>query len=479
MGSRIQSKAKRRLFSFLLSTAMACLAGPVGTSQAETLEEALVSAYNYHPKLKAERARLRELDENYIQARSQGRLTSTLSGTASIDATRTPALDIPVPGFDNVIQSGTNFSTPIAAQVQFIQPIYQGGRVSALKSQAMASIYAAREGLRGQETQILLDAANAYIDVIRDEERARIRRKNLQVILRQKEAADTRFEVGAGTRTDMAQAEARLAGAKVGLAQADAQLQISRAKYKRYMGHMPESLQAVPRFALPATEQEAVSLAHNNNPLVLAAMHAEQAGEAGIKAAKSAYKPTVVLTGSLSAVRGQAGFPGRAESGMIGAQVSVPLTSGGMNKSRIRQAENAKTRLHFETRDAKMGLEASIMQAWAGLRAAREGLQASQVQVQAAEVAFEGVQLEKEVGRRTALDVLNAEQEVLNARLTVIDSRTEVERAIYQILALTGAFDAQSLSLPTQYYNPQDNLNDVSDDDYLGIVEEIIPESWR
>ncbi len=479
MSSRLVIRATRRFFGLMLLTAVSMFAIPAVSSQAETLEEALISAYNYHPKLKAERARLRELDENYVQARSQGRLTSTLSGTASIDATRTPALEIPVPGFDNVIRSGTTVSSPVAAQLQFIQPIYQGGRVSALKSQSMASIYAAREGLRGQETQILLETANAYIDTIRDEERARIRRINLQVIMRQKEAADSRFEVGAGTRTDIAQAEARLAGAKVGLAQADAQLQVSRANYKRLTGHLPENLQPVPRFNLPGSEQEAVSLAYDNNPRILAALHAEAAGAAGIKAARSAYKPSVALTGSLSALRGQAGFPDRAESGVIGARVSVPLTSGGMNKSRIRQAENAKTRLQFETRDVKIELEASVMQAWAGLQAAREGLKSSQVQVQAAEVAFEGVQLEKDVGKRTALDVLNAEQEVLNARLSVIDSRTEVERAIYRILALTGAFDAQSLALETKYYNPQDNLDDVSDDDYLGIVDEIIPESWR
>ena len=466
--------------SLIVSAGLAILtAFSPGNSEAETLEEALISAYNHHPKLQAERARLRELDETYIQARSQGRLTSSLSGSASINASRTPALDIGLPGFDNVIESGTTFSTPIAAQVQVIQPIYQGGRVSALKSQSMSGIYAAREGLRAQETQILLETANAYVDVIRDEERARIRRANLQVIMRQKEAADSRFEVGAGTRTDMAQAEARLAGAKVGLAQADAQLQFSRAKFKRLTGHMPESLQPLPQFVLPDSEPRAVELAHVNNPAILAAQHSEKAGDARIRAAKSAYKPTVALTGTMQAIRGQGGFPSRAETATIGAQVTIPLTTGGLNKSRIREAESARTRLMFETRDAKYALEANIMQAWAGLQAAKEGLKASQVQVSAAELAFEGVQLEEEVGRRTALDVLNAEQEVLEAKLSVINSRSEVEKAGYSLLALTGAFDAVSLSLPTDIYDPQKNLDDVSDDDYLGFVEEILPENWR
>lgn len=448
-------------------------------AQAETLEDALISAYNHSPKLKAERARLREIDESYIQARAQGKLTSSITGTMSLDATNTPGLEIPIPGFDNVITSGTTVSTPIAAQVQIIQPIYQGGRVSALKSQAMSSIEAAREGLRAQETQWLLDTANAFVDVLRYEEQARIRRNNLQVLMRQKEAADSRFEVGAGTRTDMAQAEARMAGARVGLAQAEAQLQISRADYRRLTGHMPEGLQALPRFVLPNSEAEAVELAHANNPGLMAAIYNEAAGDARIKAAKSANKPIVALTGNLSAIRGQAGFPDRAESAVIGAQVTVPLTTGGLNRSRVREAENARTRLTFETRDAKFQLNAAIMQAWAGLQAAQEGLKASQIQVQAAELAFEGVQLEKDVGRRTALDVLNAEQEVLEARLSVINSRSEVEKAGFTILALTGGFDAISLSLPTDYYDPQDNLNAIIADDNFGFIDDILPEKWR
>jgi len=446
---------------------------------AETLQEALISAYNSHPKLQAERARLRELDENYVQARSGGRLTSSLSGSTSLDIGITPGLNVPVPGFDDVLTSGTTWSTPSSARFQVIQPIYQGGRVSALKSQAKAGIYAAREGLRAQETQILAEVASVYVDVLRDEEAARIRRKNVQVLMRQKEAADSRFEVGAGTKTDIAQAEARLASAKVGLAQADAQLQISRASFRRLTGHMPENLQALPRFVLPGSESEAAELAVSNNPMVLTASYNEQAGEAGIKAAKAAHKPVVALSGTVQGLRGQAGFPDRAGTASIGAQITVPITSGGMNRSRVRAAESTRTRLMFETRDAKRGVEAQIMQAWAGLQAAREVLVASQVQVSAAELAFEGVELERDVGKRTSLDVLNAEQEVLEARLAVLNSRSEVEKAGYRLLSIMGAFDAVSLSLPTDIYDPNDNFEDVTDDDYLGVIDEIIPENWR
>lgn len=450
-----------------------------GTAKAETLEEALIAAYNYHPLLKAERARIREIDEGYVQARAEGQLSANVSVTGNLDLTRTPGLNIPVPGFDDFVSSGATFSTPIDARLEVIQPIYQGGRVSALKSQAKSRIYAAREGLRSEETQVLIDVANTYVDVLRDEETARIRRKNLQVLMSQKDAADARFEVGAGTRTDMAQAEARSAGARVGLAQADAQLQSSRANYKRLTGHMPENLQPLPHFVLPASEAEAVELALANNPAIIAARHNGQALDARIKIVKGATRPTVALTGGLRAFRLQSGFPGSAESAVIGAQITMPLAPYGMFRSRIRQAEHEKTRLKFELRDTQIALETGIMQAWAGLEASREGLKASHIQVQAAELAFEGVQLEKDVGRRNALDVLNAEQEVLEARLSVINSRSELERAVYQLLALTGAFDAKSLSLPTTIYDPDDNFRDVSDDDYLGVIEKIIPKDWR
>ncbi len=443
------------------------------------MQEALISAYQNHPRLQAERARLRELDETYVQARAQGGLTSSINGTATVDVARTPSLSIPIAGFDDFITSGTTASSPIGLQLQAIQPIYQGGRISAMKSQARSGIMAAREILRSSETDLFVEVANAYVEVLKSEETSRIRRNNVQVLMRQKDAADSRFELGAGTRTDVALAEARLAGAKTGLAQADSALQVARANYRQATGHMPESLQTPLPFVLPVSESEAKEIARNNNPKLLASQYNEAAGDAAIKAAKAVRKPTVSLTGSLGARRGQAGFPERAESASIGAQVSIPLTSGGLNRSRVRAAENARTRLMLETRDAERQIESALMQSWAGLSAAKAALANSEVQVQAAELALEGVELEREVGTRNALDVLNAEQELLDAKLAVINSETEVQKAGFRLLALMGGFDALSLSLSTEYYDPEKNLREFADDGIIGIVEDIIPEKWR
>jgi len=189
------------LKTMLCGVALSAVLLMPATAAAETFQEALISVYNSNPRLQAERARLREVDENYIQARAQGRLTANLSGTYGYTAARTPASNNPFTG-------GTGGSVnghPHSAQLQIIQPLYQGGRVKALKKQAKSSILAARESLRNAEQSIFLSAANAYIDVIRDEETARIRRNNVMVLSRQQLAAKDRFDVGEGTRTDIAQ----------------------------------------------------------------------------------------------------------------------------------------------------------------------------------------------------------------------------------------------------------------------------------
>ena len=189
--------------------------------QAETFQEALISAYQTNPSLKAERARVKEADENYIQARAQGRPTSSFTASAARQAIRAP---------NNIFFSETGSTVqrgnPRTTALQIIQPIYQGGRVSALKRQANSGILAARQTLRDAEQNLLVSTATAYVDVIRDEQAAKIRRNNVSVLARQEQAARDRFDVGEGTLTDIAQAQTRLAAANIGLAQADAQLEI-------------------------------------------------------------------------------------------------------------------------------------------------------------------------------------------------------------------------------------------------------------
>ena len=456
-------------FRVLTFTMLASLAVLTPAAQADDLQEALISVYESNPRLLAERARLREVDESYVQARAQGR--PTIGGTGSISQSF-----VNFPGGAEVFSNGLvdgdiNISgRPNEIGLQVVQPLYQGGRVKALKKQAKLGILAARENLRAQENSLFLSAANAYVDVRRDTEATRIRRNNIRVLSRQLDAATARFEVGSGTRTDIAQSEARLAVAEAGLAQAEAQLAASEANYVRHVGRKPVQLSAPPIYTLPPSLPEAITAARENNPQLIASYFNEAAGRAAIDVAKAAGRPTVSIAGGVSRQRDQLSQLQSIDAASITAQITIPIYSGGANTSRRRQAEHAKTRLAFETRDAELIVDQAVTQNWAQLVAARASLQAAKRQVEAAELAFEGVSLDQTVGTRDQLDVLNAEQETLNAQLSVIDAERSVNLATFQLLSTIGVFDAQGIRLTVAEYDPNANLDLVR---YQGLTEQV------
>jgi outer membrane protein len=445
--------------------------------ETDTLQTVLASVYRNNPQLLGERARLREIDENYIQARAQGRPSLTAGGELSLQATRSP-----VDGTNPFVPAGGggwSDTTPSASQLIAIQPLYQGGRVKALKQQTKASIMAARAGLENAENNVFLSAANAYVDVLRDEETARIRRNNVRVLTRQLTAANERFDVGEGTRTDIAQSESRLAGAEAGLALADAQIANSRAIFVRYVGRMPDQLSPVPAFIVPDSLDQAIALARDNNPQLLAAYYNELAGTAAIDVAKAAGRPTVSLQGSLVRSRGTLlGFQD-TDQATIGANVSVPIFSGGANASRVRQAKHAKTRLSFEARDVERIVDQTITQIWARMGAAKRIVATSQRQVAASDVAFEGVSLEQQVGTRTQLDVLDAEQETLNAKLTLINAERDYDAAVFQLLSTIGVLDADGIDLPITRHDPEAYFSDLRDDRFKRAGDRFIPAVFR
>ncbi|NNC36598.1 MAG: TolC family outer membrane protein [Hyphomonadaceae bacterium] len=437
-----------------LVVAHAFFSGAV-TAQAEDFQQALVSAYQGNPGLMSERARVREIDENYIQAQAAGRLNAGVD--ASIGQT---AFDTDIFFGQGGSVSTSGQLTPKIAQLNIIKPIYQGGRVKALKAQAKAGILAARQNLRSKEQDVLVAAATAFVDVLRDEEAARIRRNNVRVLTRQREAAQARFDVGAGTRTDIAQSNARLAAAEIGLANADAQLASSRAAYVRYMGHIPEQLSTPPTFYLPASLEDALQRGRSNNPLVVASRYNENAARSAIEVAKAAGKPSLSINGGLQTNSDTSTSVPRSDGASITAQLRIPFYSGGGNRSKIRAANQAKIRSKFETRELEMIVDQSISNLWAQVEAARRSVVASRQQVDAAEIAFEGVELERDVGTRNTLDVLDAEQEVLDAKLSVLQAERNLNVATYQLLGAIGGFDAYALQLPVDLYDPTQNLRE-------------------
>ena len=439
---------------------------------ADDLKDVLASAYNNSPRLQAERARLRETDETYIQARSQSRPTITLAGTAAGSAVRTPQFSFLGPEEE---AAETITGTPVQAQLEILQPIYQGGRLRAQRQQALSGIRAARETLRSAEQTALLAAAIAYADVLRDENITRIRRNDVRVLARQQEAAQITFDVGQGTRTDIAQADSRLAAANIGLATADAQLEVSRAAFRRAVGRDPVDLQPLPGVIVPHSVEEAVAIALEKNPDLRAAYYNQTAAEYNIDIARASTKPTVSLSATAASQREQILGFGQADALTITAQVSVPLFSAGFNQSRIRQASEIKTRLGFEIDQAELEVIEAVTQFWAQMDAAQSILVSSEVQVEAAKLAFEGVTLEQEVGTRTVLDVLDAEQEVLNAEINKLNAQRDLDVAIFQTLAMMGTFTADSLSLPVNDYDPNDNFEAVRSDKLHRLGQRIAP----
>ena len=451
---------------------MSC--GPLmGFAQADSLEDTLIAAYQSNPQLMAERARLRESDETYVQAAAQGRFTASSTASLAVRATQFNFLA----GTNGGVIEGSESFVPRSFAVTGQVPLYQGGRVRSLKGQAEYGILTAREVLRDAEQNVLLSAATAYVQVLRDEEIARIRRNDVSILTRQSEAAQERFNVGAGTRTDVAQADARIAASKSGLAAADAALATSRAAFVRAAGFIPSQLEPVAGYDLPDSLEAAQLMALTYNPQLEAARYAIDAAKFGIDVAKSANRPSFNLQTFAQFDRQfSAQLPSQDSVGLT-ANLTIPLLTGGLNGSQLRSAEAARSRALFEMRAAEQAVTEQITVLWAQKEAAHRTLEASHSQVSAAEIAFEGVQIERDVGTRTALDVLDAEQELLEARLSVSQAQSSLDIVNFQILAVVGAFDALSLKLPAQLYDPESNFKAVKDykirDDLGRIVTEI------
>lgn len=441
-----------------LAVALASAAG------AESLSDAIALAYETNPTLQAERAQQRATDEEYVQA--QAGLRPSVSATASI-------------GYDNNQAGvlGPTTSSSSSAAISVTQPIYTGGRVSTQIDAAKADILAGREALRRTEISVLQSVIGAYLDVRRNSEQLAIAEDNVKVLSRQLEETSARFEVGEVTRTDTAQAQARLAQARSQAASAQANLAVARAAYAAVVGQNPAELAPEPPIAqlLPASVDAAFDAAEAGSPQLRQADYVEEASAARLAEAKAQNLPTVSLRGSFgynggsSSISGPFGgassgggpFSNYARAASVAATVTQPLFTGGMNSSQIRQAaeQDNVNRIGVET--ARRQVLQAVAQAWNQLLGARASLTADEEQVKADAVAYEGTREEQQVGLRTTLDVLNAQQELETSQLALVSARHDEYVAAAAVLAATGSLDAKDL-LPTEpLYDPKANFDQV------------------
>ena len=432
----------------------------VTPATAETLREALAKSYENNPTLTAQRAQLRATDETVPIARAAGRPVAGVSA-----------------GFnENVIRGGSSFTSPARSAttgVNVTVPIFSGGAVRNSVRAAETRVGAGRASLRGVEASLFTEVVGAYNNVIRDEAVVSLNAQNVQVLDTNLRASSDRFEVGDLTRTDVAQSEARLALAKAQLQSAQAQLIGSRENYVRLVGAAPGVLEPPPALpALPQSPDAAVEEAVQENPTLIAARQSSEATAYDIRVAKAQRLPQVGVTvganyqnflGSLGAGSNQGvTFQQGGTSGALGLNLTVPFFQGGLPSARVRQAQALRSQAIEQATAAERQVVATTRSAYATWRASQLVIQSAENAVAANRLSLEGVRAENSVGNRTILDILNAEQELLNSQVTLVTARRDAYVAGFALLAAMGHAEADDLGLDGgALYDPTVNYNRV------------------
>jgi outer membrane protein len=448
-----------------------------------TLEEALGIAYETNPVLAAAQAGLRAADEQVAQANGAWRPTISIDGSYGVQKyffpvqitgggiiTTHPNVGAAVNNPQIVNESITDH--PLNGQLTVSQPLFRSGRTVAEISRAKAFVRAARAQLTATEQTVLLAAATAYMNVVRDSEIVKLREHNVELLRKQRDSVKLEFNAGSLTRTDMAQSEARLAVAQSDLTTARGQLAISRADFLQTIGRQAETLEAKPGLPkVPDDEDAVLALALKQSPALLQAQANERAANYAVDDAWGAMGPTISLEGqyqySESALNSVQGFGASGAPQAVTqhavvavAQLHVPIYQAGVEEANIRQARelHSQSKLNVDATDRQV--REIVESVWSNFQSNLGTIASNEVTQKADEIAFEGVSKEQQVGGRTILDVLNAAQELLNAQVALVSSRRDAVVGGYQVLATGGALTAQSLGLKVRLYDPLEHYND-------------------
>lgn len=447
MLGKVASKYKRGAAGLALSLVLAV---PV---QAETLAQTLVDAYNNSGLLQQNRAVLRAADEDVATAVAA--LRPILSWSAS--ASRS---------FSNVSSGGGDLvghSATLSLLAE--QTLYAGGANRLRSASAKEAVMAARAELVAVEQEVLLRGVNAFMEVRRAEETVRLTQNNVRVISEELRAARDRFEVGEVTRTDVALAEARLAAARSSLASAEGSLAVAKEEYRAVTGKMPGALVSPKgQPGLPSNVEAAREAALRDHPSMVQVQHQVTAAEIGVQIAQAALKPTVTLSARLNASDDlDTGQDDLTRSGSVGITASGPIYRGGAVSSAIRNAKALRDQTRAGLLRTAESVGKGVGQAYAQLRVARASRASFESQVRAAQVAFEGVREEATLGARTTLEVLDAEQELLSARSSLVSAQVDETIAAYTVLSALGHLTAEDLKLPVPSFDPEAYYNLVKD----------------
>jgi outer membrane protein len=435
--------------TFGLAAAVSVLALSMAVSaQAESLNDAIALAYAQNPTLLRSRAAQRATDETYVQTRSQ--LGPSLSASATSTYNDLPDF------------SGNRSST--TAGLSASQTIFASGGIASSLKASRANVMSGQEGLRSTESGVLLDVISVYTAVRRDQQALQISQDNYDILKQQLDQTQAQFDAGQLTRTDVAQSQARLSASAASLASAQAQLDSDRASYVAVVGQSPVALEVEPALpGLPADFNAALDAAEKNNPDLQSAQYAADSAKAQVRAERSVFGPTVGLSASTGGTQPGLGIGDIADNDSSSAtlRLSIPLFSAGLNGSRVRQAtENYNAQLQV-VETTRRQVVSSVSQAWSQMLAARSAVTSNQEQVKAATIAADGVKVEQQVGLRTNIEVLNAQQELKSAQLALIEAERGQYVAGSQLLSVMGGLTAKAFVPDIQVYDPQDHFDDV------------------
>jgi outer membrane protein len=431
---------------------------------ADTIEAALVRAYQNNPQLNAQRASVRATDENVPQALSgyRPKVTVTASGGYQYTDTNTTSGGSPTAIVRTEIHGA---DPPRSASLTVSQTLFNGQQTANKTRAAESQVSGAREALRVLDQTVLLSAATIYMDYLRDSAIVEVQKSNVRVLEQTLKQTRDRFNVGEVTRTDVAQSEAQLAAGKTQLLTAEANLVTTRANFRRIIGNEPVALapgSPVDRF-LPATLPSAIELSLIENPNVTAAMYGIDVNYLQVKVNEGALLPTVTLQASVQQSYEQSMTIYRAFGASAIAQISAPLYQGGAEYALIRQSKETLAQQRLNLDQMRDQTRANTVTAWGQLVAGKAQVQSAQAQVTASEVALNGVREEAKAGQRTTLDVLNAQQALVNARVALVTAQHDRVVASYAVLNSVGRLSVQVLNLATSTYDPSVHYQQVRD----------------
>ena len=428
-------------FKGTLSLAILLLSLGFGSLGWANLNQTLKQAYTTNPLLESARLELQVIEEQLFQARGERLPRLEVTGSAGIAWSRMERPGVSDSDFD---VSNRQFSVGI----QLSQPIYQGGRITARIAQATNRLALQRQRLRLTEQSVLRQTAVAYVDLRRDQELANLTRNNETVLKRQLKATQDRFAVGEITRTDVSLARASVARATAERIQAQGQLTISQATFRQIVGQEPEDVLENPmlNLSLPQTLDQARDIALNNNPSLIAAQLNLVIAENQLMIARSGLLPTATLNGGVSQ-RNDTRQNTETTEFSVNAQLVIPLYTGGVATAQIREARHTIGQRQSERDQTLRELQASIVQAWQSLITAQAVIDATQARIQSSQIALEGVREEERVGSRTILDVLDSEQDLLDAQVSLVTAQRDAVAATFMILDTLGILTPETLFL--------------------------------